>query len=62
MWYAQVKHVGMQGGNKVLEFQTANESGDVVCEGRATAPQDVTSYVFTGQGSAEVGMGMELCV
>lgn len=52
----------MQGGNKVLEFQTANESGDVVCEGRATAPQDVTSYVFTGQGSAEVGMGMELCV
>lgn len=58
--FTELKHVGMHDGMMVLEFKTANDQGDIVLDGRAVVPQGTTTYVFTGQGSAEVGMGMNL--
>ena len=55
-----IKHVGMCGGNIVVKIQTSNTCGDVVLEGSAEVAQPTTVYVFTGQGSQEPGMGMDL--
>ena len=55
-----VRHVGMRGGSLLLEVRTENSAGEPVVKGKAEVRNSTTAYVFTGQGSAEVGMGMDL--
>ena len=55
-----VKHVGMRDGNIVANITTSNARGEKVLEGTAEVAQPTTVYVFTGQGSQEPGMGMDL--
>lgn len=56
----QISHVGMKNGNMVVKIATVNERGEKVLEGSAEVAQPSTVYVFTGQGSQEPGMGMDL--
>ncbi|KZT67951.1 hypothetical protein DAEQUDRAFT_367722 [Daedalea quercina L-15889] len=56
----KVKHVGMRDGNIVVRVETTNSQGEKVLEGTAEVAQPKTVYVFTGQGSQEPGMGMDL--
>lgn len=53
-------HIGMRNGNLAIKVQTVNQRGEKVIEGTAEVIQPTTVYVFTGQGSQEPGMGMEL--
>ena len=56
----KIRHIGMRGGNMVVKIETFNNSGEKVLEGSAEVAQPTTVYVFTGQGSQEPGMGMDL--
>jgi len=57
----KLEHTGMVGGRKTIKIETSNkETGDKVLIADAEVEQPVSSYVFTGQGSQEQGMGMEL--
>ena len=57
----KLEHVGMVAGRKIIKIETSNkETGDKVLLAEAEVEQPVSSYVFTGQGSQEQGMGMEL--
>jgi len=58
--HVQLKHIGMRDGNLVVNVETLNERGEKVLEGSAEVAQPTTAYIFTGQGSQEPGMGMEL--
>ncbi|KZS94178.1 fatty acid synthase [Sistotremastrum niveocremeum HHB9708] len=56
----KIKHIGMNDGNMVVKIETFNPRGEKVIDGSAEVAQPTTAYVFTGQGSQEPGMGMEL--
>ncbi|KAG2076495.1 hypothetical protein BDR04DRAFT_694370 [Suillus decipiens] len=55
-----IRHVGMRDGNMVVKVETLNQREEKVLEGTAEVAQATTVYVFTGQGSQEPGMGMDL--
>lgn len=57
----KLQHIGMVSGRKIIKVEASNkETEDKVLIGEAEVEQPVSSYVFTGQGSQEQGMGMEL--
>ena len=56
----KIRHVGMRDGHMVMKIETFNYRGEKVLEGSAEVAQPTTVYVFTGQGSQEPGMGMDL--
>ncbi|KII85134.1 hypothetical protein PLICRDRAFT_45274 [Plicaturopsis crispa FD-325 SS-3] len=56
----KIRHIGMRDGNLAVKIETFNDRGDKVLDGSAEVAQATTVYVFTGQGSQEPGMGMEL--
>ncbi|KAK3715893.1 beta subunit of fatty acid synthetase [Vermiconidia calcicola] len=57
----KLQHVGMISGRKIIKVEaTKVENEEKVLLGEAEVEQPVSSYVFTGQGSQEQGMGMEL--
>ncbi|KAF2204997.1 beta subunit of fatty acid synthase [Delitschia confertaspora ATCC 74209] len=57
----RLQHVGMVSGRKIIKIEASNkETEDKVLLGEAEVEQPTSAYVFTGQGSQEQGMGMDL--
>ncbi|PYH64516.1 fatty acid synthase subunit beta [Aspergillus vadensis CBS 113365] len=57
----KVDQVGLSRGNLLLSIQVHNTSSGVkVLSAQATVEQPPVAYVFTGQGSQQPGMGMDL--
>ncbi|KAF2841120.1 beta subunit of fatty acid synthase [Patellaria atrata CBS 101060] len=57
----KLQHVGMVSGRKIIKVEASNkETEEKVLLGEAEVEQPTSSYVFTGQGSQEQGMGMDL--
>jgi fatty acid synthase subunit beta len=56
-----LQHTGMQGGLMVYDISVSRaETGLPVIRGSALVAQPSTTIVFSGQGSQEIGMGMDL--
>jgi fatty acid synthase subunit beta len=57
----KLEHVGMINGRKIIKVEAVKaETQESVLVGEAEVEQPTSSYVFTGQGSQEQGMGMDL--
>jgi acyl dehydratase len=56
----ELKHVGVRNGQQLVDVRCTTENGGTILKGHAQVEEVRTGYVFTGQGSAEVGMGMDL--
>ena len=56
----KLSHIGMKDGNMVVKVETTNQRGEKIIQGTTEVAQPPTVYVFTGQGSQEPGMGMDL--
>jgi fatty acid synthase subunit beta, fungi type len=57
----RLQHVGMVAGRKIVKVEASKqETEEKVLLGEAEVEQPVSSYIFTGQGSQEQGMGMDL--
>jgi fatty acid synthase subunit alpha len=56
----KLRNIGMRDGAIVVNIETSNSRGEKVIQGSAEVSQPSTFYVFTGQGSQEPGMGMDL--
>lgn len=57
----KLQHVGMVAGRKIIKVEASKaETEEKVLLGEAEVEQPVSSYIFTGQGSQEQGMGMDL--
>lgn len=57
----KLQHTGMVSGRKIIKVEAIKkQTEEKVLLGEAEVEQPVSSYVFTGQGSQEQGMGMEL--
>jgi fatty acid synthase subunit alpha, fungi type/fatty acid synthase subunit beta, fungi type len=57
----KLSHIGMKDSNVVVKVEPTNQRGDKIIQGATEVAQPPTVYVFTGQGSQEPGMGMDLC-
>ncbi|ODV91402.1 hypothetical protein CANCADRAFT_32053 [Tortispora caseinolytica NRRL Y-17796] len=56
-----LKQIGMINGRKIVSVEARNQETDtVVLSGEAEVEQPTSAFVFTGQGSQEQGMGMDL--
>lgn len=57
----KLEHIGMINGRKIIKVESfKRETQEPVLLGEAEVDQPTSSYVFTGQGSQEQGMGMDL--
>ncbi|KAK5680524.1 beta subunit of fatty acid synthetase [Elasticomyces elasticus] len=57
----RLQHVGMVAGRKIIKVEASKaETEEKVLLAEAEVEQPVSSYIFTGQGSQEQGMGMDL--